>query len=189
MSSKQVPGTVMNYTESVGGMFAMFRPLIQATDGLTLSQVCSITGLEASTVQNWVKRGFVARPVRKKYHERQLARILLISALRDSMKIDQIGDMMSMVNGSADDTSDDIISEEALYDYLCEIIGRTEDAAPSLRSISGLVEDVTADYTGPTPGADRRLRRALGAMVCACTAARYKQEADKWFEQLKEELQ
>ena len=62
MNDKRVPGTIMPYSEA-GGMFAMFRPLIQATDGLTLSQVCAITGLEASTVQNWVKRGFVARPI------------------------------------------------------------------------------------------------------------------------------
>ena len=125
MLQEHVPGTVMPYSEA-GGMFAMFRPLIQATDGLTLGQVCAITGLEPSTVQNWVKRGFVAHPVRKKYHERQLARILLISALRESMQIDRIGELMALVNGSADDTGDDIVSEEQLYDYLCEAIGQTD---------------------------------------------------------------
>ncbi len=84
-----VPGTSMPYEE--GGMFALFRPMIRATDGLTLRQVCSLTGLEPSTIQNWIKRGYVAHPVEKKYRERQLARILLISALRDCMKIDSIG--------------------------------------------------------------------------------------------------
>lgn len=186
MKEKCVPGTVMPYSES-GGMFAMFRPLIQATDGLTLGQVCSITGLEASTVQNWVKRGFVARPVQKKYHERQLARILLISALRDSMQIDRIGALMALVNGSADDTGDDIISEERLYDYLCEIMGRTQDETPPLKRIPGLVAEVTADYVGPSEDAPPRLRQALSAMVCTYTAARYKKEADRWIERMKEE--
>jgi hypothetical protein len=51
-----------------------------------------------------------------------------------------------------------------------------------------MVREVTADYIGPTENAERRLRRALSVMVCAYTAARYKQEADKWFSQLKEEL-
>ena len=93
MTEKMVPGTAIPYADS-NGMFAMFRPLIRATDGLTLGQVCAITGLEVSTIQNWVKRKFVPRPVEKKYHERQLARILLISALRDGMKIDAIGELL-----------------------------------------------------------------------------------------------
>ena len=186
MNGKCVPGTVMPYSEQ-GGMFAMFRPLIQATDGLTLGQVCAVTGLEPSTVQNWVKRGFVARPVGKKYHERQLARILLISALRRSMKIERIGALMTLVNGDADDTSDDIISEQQLYDYLCEAIGRTEEAAPALEAIPGLVQSVTTDYTAPSPDAAARLQQALCVMVCAYTAARYEQEADKWFEEIKKE--
>ena len=38
-----VPGTSMPYEE--GGMFALFRPMIRATDGLTLGQVCKLTGL------------------------------------------------------------------------------------------------------------------------------------------------
>ena len=114
MTEKMVPGTAIPYADS-NGMFAMFRPLIRATDGLTLGQVCAITGLEVSTIQNWVKRKFVPRPVEKKYHERQLARILLISALRDGMKIDAIGELMTMVNGDADDVSDDIISEALLH--------------------------------------------------------------------------
>ena len=111
-----VPGTSIPHEG--GGMFSVFRPMIQATDGLTLRQVCSITGLEPSTIQNWIKRGFVSHPVEKKYRERQLARILLISALRDCMKIDSIGELLTIVNGDTEDTSDDIISEEQLYDYL-----------------------------------------------------------------------
>lgn len=65
MYDKLVPGTVMPYTDVAGGMFSVFRPMITATDGLTLGQVSALTGLEYSTVQNWVKRGFVAHPVQK----------------------------------------------------------------------------------------------------------------------------
>ena len=184
MQEPRVPGTVMPYSEA-GGMFAIVRALIQATDGLTLSQVCAITGLEPSTVQNWVKRGFVPHPVKKKYHERQLARILLISALRESMQIDRIGELMARVNGSADDTGDDIVSEEQLYDYLCGAIGQAE--ALTLANIPQTVQAVTADYTGPKPGSAQRLRFALCAMVSAYTAAQYKQAAEQWMEQMKEE--
>ena len=95
-----IPGTTLPY-DGDKGMFSKIRPLIRATDGLTLSQVCSITGLEGSTIQNWVKRGFVSRPEQKKYRERQLARILLISSLRDCMPLDRIGTLMALVNGDA----------------------------------------------------------------------------------------
>ena len=116
MNEATIPGTNLTFMPNDDGMFSRFEPLIKATDGLTLGQVCAITGLETSTIQNWVKREFVARPVKKKYHERQLARILLISSLREAMKIDSIGELMKMVNGNTDDESDDIISEEKMYD-------------------------------------------------------------------------
>lgn len=181
---KLVPGTNIPYSGE--GTFSRFIPLIKMTDGLTLSQVCSLTGLESSTIQNWVKRKFVSRPVDKKYRERQLARILLISALRDSMKIDRIGELMSMVNGDTDDTSDDIISEEQMYNYLCEVIAKTDDGAAPIKKIPELVSIVTQGYNPPNEKATERLRDALTVMVCAYIAGKYKNEADSLFEKMKE---
>ena len=181
-----VPGTTIALSDGES-VLQKFRSLIRATDGLTLGQVCNLTGLEQSTVQNWVKRGFVAHPIGKKYHERQLARILLIAALRDSMKMDQIGALMALVNGDTDDESDDIISEEQLYEYLCAIIGRTREHAPSSDELPSLVQEVTADYTSPDPTAAKRLQDALSVMVCAYLAAQYKQEAERRFLALSQE--
>ena len=160
-----VPGTSMPYEE--GGMFALFRPMIRATDGLTLRQVCSLTGLEP------------------KYRERQLARILLISALRDCMKIDSIGALLATVNGNADDTGDDIISEEQLYDYLCAIIGRASGEL-SVEVIPSAVAAVTKDYVPTDDTALSRLNEALTVMVYAYTAGIYKQEADKRLQKIRE---
>lgn len=181
-----VPGTTLPY-DGGGGMFAMFRPLIQATDGLTLRQVCSITGLESSTIQNWIKRGFVSHPVEKKYRERQLARILLISSLRDCMKIDNIGSLLSVINGNADDTGDDIISEEQLYDYLCEIIGSAGEGALTMENIPQTVRAVTKDYVPTDDTAADRLNEALTVMVFAYTAGQYKKEADRRYNEIKGE--
>lgn len=169
-----------------GGMFARFRPLIQATDGLTLRQVCALTGLEGSTIQNWIKRGFVAHPVEKKYRERQLARILLISALRDCMRIDDIGALLRLINGDADDTGDDIISEEQLYDYLCAVIATAQADTLSFGQIPGAVRAVTKDYIPAGGNAAGRLNEALTVMVYAYTAGQYKKEADKRLIDLKE---
>ena len=169
-----------------GVMFSEFRPLIRATDGLTLRQVCAITGLEGSTIQNWIKRGYVSHPVEKKYRERQLARILLISALRDCMKIDSIGALLESVNGDAEDPGDDIISEEQLYDYLCVVIGSARSGSLSPKEIPETVRAVTKDYVPTDETAAERLNDALTVMAFAYTAGQYKQEADKRFDLIKE---
>ena len=66
--------------------------------GLMLSQVASLTGLEPYVIQNWVRRGFVAPPERKRYSRRQFSRIVLINMLKDSMQLDKICALLSYVN-------------------------------------------------------------------------------------------
>ena len=122
---------------------------------------------------------------RLEYRERQLARILLISALRDCMKIDSIGALLATVNGNADDTGDDIISEEQLYDYLCAIIGRASGEL-SVEVIPSAVAAVTKDYVPTDDTALSRLNEALTVMVYAYTAGIYKQEADKRLQKIRE---
>ena len=79
--------------------------------GLMLSQVASLTGLEPYVIQNWVRRGFVAPPERKRYTRRQFSRIVLINMLKDSMQLDKICALLSYVNGELDDESDDLIDD------------------------------------------------------------------------------
>lgn len=54
--------------------------------GLMLSQVASLTGLEPYVIQNWVRRGFVAPPERKRYSRRQFSRIVLINMLNVALQ-------------------------------------------------------------------------------------------------------
>ena len=167
-----------------GTRLATFMPMIEAASGLTLAQVCAITGLEPYTVQNWVKRGFVARPVDKKYFGRQLARLMLISSIKDCMNIDTIGELMSMINGSANDESDDIISEELLYDHFCNVISALPPAAVE-EDILRQVVAATMDYEPPGPGALDRLQNALTVMALAYISGQYKRKAEKYFTDMK----
>lgn len=183
MPQQLIPGTKLAYEQN-DGMFAMFQPLIKATDGLALNQICAITGLEASTIQNWVKRGFVARPVNKRYHARQLARILLISSLRECMKIESIGELMTYINGNADDEADDIISEERLYDCFCEVAVKS-DRLGSDADISALIKEVLKDYKAPNNDAYKKLSEALEIMVYAHIASQYKKKAEQRLSELK----
>ena len=167
MTERNIPGTTIPDTGAMsGGMFAALRPMIEAASGLTLAQVCAITGLESSTVQNWVKREFVAHPVKKKYLDRHLARILMISMLRDSLKIDDVGALMRLINGDATDESDDIISEPELYDLLCELIAASSPDMPP-EKLAALISEKVAKRGLSDEAARRRLEEAAAVMVDA----------------------
>ncbi|MBR1762968.1 MAG: DUF1836 domain-containing protein [Eubacterium sp.] len=181
-----IPGTTLEYSERAG-MFSTLLPLIRATDGLTLSQVCAITSLEPSTIQNWVKRKYVASPINKKYYERQLARILLISTLRDAMMIETIGELLSMVNGNANDEGDDIISEDALYDCFCEVITGGAGQILNFEEIPSLVKKAVENYNPPYEKAYDILTSALEIMAYAHTSAEYKKLANGKLAKMKEE--
>ena len=70
-----IPGTVLPATtEDIGHIEEKFEAMFLG-GGMVLSQVAAVTGLEPYTIQNWVKRGFLTKPVGKKYTLRQLCRI------------------------------------------------------------------------------------------------------------------
>ncbi len=185
MLEKLVPGTVIPYSGIKGSMFELFRPMIKATDGLQLGQVCTICGLEISTVQNWVKRGFVPHPVKKKYYERHLARILIISSVRDSMKIEDIATLLKSVNGDTESESDDIISEPQLYDYLCETIRRMDIHEAFGNGTEKLIHDVISDYRTNKNENRQKIVLALLTMVFAYASGRLKQESDMYFNRIR----
>lgn len=164
--------------------FSLYRPMIRAAHGLTLAQVSAITRLESSTIQNWIKRGFVAHPVEKKYFERQLAQILLIAALRDSMPLERIVAIMAQLNGDADDASDDTVPEEQLYDYLCAVRqGMAESGFTRARALK-VIDRVTEAYAAPDETARRRLTAALLTVTAADEAARLRRMAEGCYEEL-----
>lgn len=160
---------------------AEYLPLIRATDGLTLSQVCTLSSLEPSTIQNWIKRGYVPHPVGKKYRERHLARILLIAELRESMPIDRVGGLLRYVNGDADDESDDIISEEALYDLFCNIARELSERLTPPDQIGQRVAAFLDDSVKTSDSA--KLNTALTVMATTYMANRYKRSADALYAQ------
>ncbi len=123
-----IPGTTLKYSDAARDeAFSLVSPVLEATGGLTLSQLAKLTGLEGTTIQNWIKRGWVASAKSKKYSEKQVVRILLINMLRGAMKLDDIAKLMCFVNGDVEDTSDDIISDIHLYNMLCRIIFTAEE--------------------------------------------------------------
>lgn len=179
MNVKTIPGTVLPCVEnSDADAFSAVASICSAAGGLSLSQIVGITGLEASTIQNWVKRGLVPRPDGKKYGERQIARILIISILRDCLQLEKIIRLMDYVNGSADDVSDDIIDEGQLYNRLCAIISELDENFFSANDIQAAIDRQLRDYEGPKLDSKEYLKKALNIMVTAAISSRLKQKAD-----------
>lgn len=179
--NRNVPGTTLKYSEQAKeAAFSLVSPVLEATGGLTLSQLSKLTGLEGSTIQNWIKRGWVSSTKGKKYSEQQVVRVLLINMLRGAMKLEDIAKLMNYVNGDVEDTSDDIIADVALYNILCRIILTAEDVgAFEINSVQRLIE-TEVDATVKTIRSDaEKLYKAMYAMIMAYRSACLKQEMEK----------
>ena len=182
---RNLPGTVLE-TDDVTIGFDAILPSIKATNGLTLAQVCTVTGLEQSTIQNWIKRGWVAHPENKRYGEYQLARIMIINMLRSSMQLDNIAWLLRYVNGEADDRGDDIIPDSRLYTHLCVVADACEkNEIIRPEEIRRAVTETLTDYAEPYPGARKKLTDALTVMTLGFVAAEIKKDADAFFERLR----
>jgi len=170
--------------------FAKIEMLLEATGGLSLSQVCAVTGLEGSTIQNWVKRGWVEHPVGKKYEEVHIARILIINALKECIKLENIALLMSYVNGSSQDGNEAIIKESTLYNYLCEALkqsSQTDDHSKS--GVETVINNVIRDYSDPNPDSRIRIRKALTLMIFACVCTDVKRRVEAMMGQILIELE
>ena len=183
MSAKIIPGTNIEYGDKEDA-FSVLRPMIEITGGFSLGQICRITGLQPSTIQNWVKRGFVLRPDHKKYYERHLSRILLISALRDCMNIGDIGELMWLINGDTEDESDDIISETALYDSFCKAVKHLDDTSLNFEEIDHTIDEI---LQSEDVAVRERLSMALKVMVYAYLSGKCQRLIDMHLSRLRGE--
>ena len=158
---------------------AVLAPLF-LTGGLMMSQVAQLTGLEPYVVQNWVRRGFVSPPVRKRYSRRQFCRIATINLLKDCLQLDKICRLLSHVNGELDDESDDLIDDAQLYGYIAALTPRLEeDALPSRSELDAWCNQVLSDYQERVPGARARVAQVLEIILTAWLSALLKREADR----------
>ena len=171
---KNIPGTTLPYTDKNAQAFSYIRPLITAAGGLSLSQICTIAGLEGSTIQNWVKRGWIGGSVRsKKYNERQVARILILNALRNCLQLDYIAKLMTYANGGASELGGGI-DEGDLFSYMCDA---AKNVGLNLNNADMLIDQVLENYEGGAEGKER-LRKTLFVMVYACVCAELSETAN-----------
>lgn len=176
-----IPGTVLqaDRTADIEQQFsAMFLG-----GGIVLSQVTGITGLEAYTVQNWVKRGFLSPPERKHYSLKQLCRIMNINMLKNVLPMERIVGLLSYINGDLEDESDDIIDDSRLYFMFARLAAQ----APAMNTPQGRDECIAkelASYREPVPGAKERVAKVLAIMLTAWASAQLRQSVEQMLQEL-----
>ena len=162
-----IPGTVLQAETADADHIAQQFDAMFLAGGMVLSQVASITGLEPYTIQNWVKRGFLAAPQKKRYTQRQLCRILNINMLKAALPIEEVCGLLQYINGNLDDESDDLIDDKTLYFAFLEVAARFRGLAEDRDALNLCIEESLADYQEPYPGAKDRVVQALTVMIIA----------------------
>jgi len=178
-----IPGTTLTEDRTrADSTESLFTSLFLA-GGLTLSQVAAVTGLETHTIQNWVKRGFLSPPRGKRYDMEQLCRIINMNLLKGALPLEQICSLMTYLNGVLTDESDDLVDDTVLYFMFVKLaararhIGGTEDWDEAL-------QEITADYVEPVPGAREKLIRVLKIMLTVWVANTLRSAAEKMITEL-----
>lgn len=178
-----IPGTTLEGKRSDADRTeGLFQSMFLA-GGLTLSQVSRITGLENHTIQNWVKRGFLPPPRNKRYDMEQVCRIINMNILKGNMPLEQVTRLMAYLNGDLADESDDLVDDTRLFFMFVSLAARARYIGGN-QNWDDALQQVTADYTEPVPGAREKLIQVLKIMLTVWIANLMKAAADKMMEEL-----
>lgn len=178
-----IPGTLLTIDKNDARFIEQQFSAMFLGGGIVLSQVTAVTGLEAYTIQNWVKRGFLPAPEHKRYNMNQLCRIVTINMLKSALPMEKITGLISYVNGALDDTSDDIIDDAKLYFRFVRLAARLGELH-SAEGLQSIIEAELLDYREPIDGARERVEKVLHIMLVAWTASKLQQQADKMVAEL-----
>ena len=179
-----IPGTTLtDRRDNADHVEEIFHSMFLA-GGMVLSQVSAVTGLEAYTIQNWVKRGFLAPPKNKKYNLEQVCRIITINMLKGALSLERICSLMQYINGDLTDESDDIIDDAVLYFMFVKLAARARHIGGN-QNWEDAIESAMSVYIEPTPGAKAQVEKVLRAMLMAYISSRFKAQVDAMVDELK----
>ena len=173
-----IPGTTLTgHRSDADQIESQFHSMFLA-GGLTLSQVASVTGLEPYAIQNWVKRGFLSPPQGRRYNMEQVCRIITINMLKGALSLEKICSLMQYINGDLADESDDIIDDAVLYFMFVRLASRAKHIGGDQQWDDAL-EEATASYSEPCPGARERVIKVLRVMLMAWICSRFQAQVDE----------
>lgn len=175
------PGTVVETVQYKAGASRQMFDGIFATGGITLSQVSVITGLETYLIQNWVKRGFVEAPEKKMYSSDQLARIIFINMLKDTLQIDKICSLIKVLQGPTADKADDLISDSELYHLYVDLLATSDITKVESEYTAGRIKEILGSFEERIPGSHKKLAKIFEIMFYAHQASVLRKNAEEAF--------
>ncbi len=173
------PGTAIETMTIEKGSSRTLFDGIFAAGGITLSQVSIMTGLEPYIIQNWVKRGFLSSPQKRMYSKNQFARVVIINMLHESLSLDSICKLLSYINNSLSDESDDIIGDSELYHIYTDMLSSNGGVVVDEEKIKTSAEEVTKDFVESVVGERKRLIKVLQVMAHAHYACISRKKAEE----------
>ena len=173
------PGTTVERNGENAEEFLM--GIFSVTKGLMRAQVGEITGLDTPAIQNWINRGWVPKPVEKRYGAEHLARILIINMLRGVMKLEQIAQLLSYINGSPEQEPEQLITESQLYCCLCEILDRVDfETVLTDSALTSEIKKAIGKYKENCPNT-KRLVNGIHMILVYYASSIVKRHADDMF--------
>ena len=173
-----LPGTTIEVSSYDNGSAENVLGNIFSAGGIVLSQMSILTGLEAHTVQNWVKRGFLSPPQHRQYSRGQFSRVVMINLLKDCMKIDQIVQLLTYINGKMDRDDDDLVEDSRLYSLFVDALSKLRGGFPTREAVKEACSSVLENFEEKIPQSLERIRTVLAVMVYAWYSTLAKQQTE-----------
>lgn len=181
-----IPGTILGRAE-MGGLtgMAFLNQVYMVNEGVMLSGIRKIAGVDGSTLQNWTKRGWVPNAPLKKYNKDQLSYILIINMLRACVQLERIAWLLHYINGDVNDRSDDIVPASELYDLICRALDALDGQdVCTVQNFRPVIDKSLCDYREPVKGAKERLANALEIILASYCASVIKRNSDEKMREL-----
>lgn len=170
-----LPGTTVEIRTGVGAR--EFLGMAFATGGLVLSQVAQLTGLTMHTIQNWVKRKFVASPVQKKYDINSFCTIAIINMLKDVFQIEKIVNMLENLKNIYGENAPKLV-----YTSFAEMLFQMPESAVNAIEEATKIEELTIRFAAKSiennSEAQKKLQKILKIMLLAQFSSNIKKEAE-----------
>ena len=172
--SEYLPGTLISVTKDhLKNIDGILDPMF-LMEGMQLRQVTGLLGIEAHTVQNWVKRGFVDSPVKKLYNRDRFVRLAILNYFKDVFSLESILTLLGMAG-----------QDDQVYSAFCEMLAEAPvDPIKAETKLSDIVDKAIGtqrfDYSKTSR---EQVKRLLTILYTAHLSIVLKKEAER---QLKE---
>ncbi len=165
-----LPGTLIpvskNHLENIK---QVFDPMF-LSGGMQLRQVMNLTGVEAHTVQNWVKRGFVASPVKKIYDQDRFVRLAFLNYFKDVFSLEGIISLLKMAD-----------QDNTVYAAFCSLLALSPvDPIRSETKFNEIIDNAISGHDFNYSKTSReQVRRLLTILYTAHLSIILKKEAER----------